>query len=66
MEHEDLPTEARMEIDSCLADNIEDDDYVQEVIEDYLADTYGYCVFSYNYQIIGGEIIITNIEWDEE
>ena len=63
-DEDDLPTEARMDVDSCLADNIEDDEYIKECIEDYLADTYGYTVFSYSYEIIGDEILISDIEWD--
>lgn len=65
-EYEDLglPTEARMDIDSCLADSIEDEEYVVEEINNFLSDTYGWCVWNYDYEVVGDEILITNIEWD--
>ena len=67
-EYEDLglPTEVRMEIDSCLADSIEDEEYLIEEINNYLSDTYGWCVWNYDYEIVGDEILISNIEWDLE
>ena len=58
------PTEAEMDIDSCLADEIEDTDYVEEVINDYLSDEYGWCVNSYNWEIVKDKIKITDIDWD--
>lgn len=58
------PTEVEMEIDSCLADSLEDTDYVEEVIDDYLGDEYGYCVEGYQWEVDGDKIKITNIEWD--
>ena len=61
---ETLPENEEMEIDSCLADSIEDDDYVQEVINNYLSDKYGYCVEDYNYEIVDGKIKISLITWD--
>ena len=63
---ETLPTEEEMEIDSCLADSIEDDDYVQECINNYLSEKYGYCVEDYSYSIEGDKIKITLISWDTE
>ena len=61
-----LPEEEEMEIDSCLADSVEDDDYVQEVINNYLSDKYGYCVESYDYEIVDDKIKISLISWDME
>lgn len=58
------PTEVEMEIDSCLADEIEDTDYVEECINDYLSDEYGWCVNSYKYEIVEDKIKITDIDWD--
>lgn len=58
------PTEVDMEIDSCLADAIGDKEYVEDVINDYLSDTYGWCVNHYNYSIQDGKIHITHIDWD--
>ena len=58
------PTEVEMKIDSCLADEIEDTDYVEECINDYLSDEYGWCVNTYEYEIVGNKIKITNIDWD--
>ena len=59
-----LPDEEEMEIDSCLADSIEDKEYVENCISDYLSDTYGWCVNSFNYEILKDKIKITNIDWD--
>ena len=65
IECEDVPpTEVEMEIDSCLADALEDTDYIEEVIDDYLGDEYGYCVEGYRWEVDGDKIKITNIEWD--
>ena len=58
------PTEVEMEIDSCLADSLEDTDYVEEEINDYLSDEYGWCVNSYNWEVDGDKIKITDIDWD--
>ena len=58
------PTEVEMEIDSCLADSIEDEYYVVEVINDYLSDNYGWCVNNYDYEVKDDKIEITNIDWD--
>lgn len=59
-----LPTEVEMDIDSCLADVIEDNEYVEEYINDYLSDEYGYCVNSYEWEVIKDKIKITSIDWD--
>ena len=59
-----LPSEVDMEIDSCLADALEDVVYVEQVINDYLSDEYGWCVWGYEYDIVGNHIHITNINWD--
>lgn len=61
-----LPEEEELEIDSCLADAIDDDDYVQETINNYLSDKYGYCVEDYDYEIVGDKIKISLISWDTE
>lgn len=58
------PTEVEMEIDSCLADAIEDKEYVEEEINNYLSDNYGWCVNSYDWKVDGEQIKITNIDWD--
>lgn len=63
---ETLPEEEEMEIDSCLADAIDDDDYVQEAINNYLSDKYGYCVEDYDYEIVDDKIKISLISWDTE
>jgi hypothetical protein len=61
-----LPTNVDMPIDSCLADAIEDEVYVEEAINDYLSDTYGYCMWDYSYEVDKKKpvIHITDIEWD--
>lgn len=59
-----LPESVDMEIDSCLADAIEDVDYLEETMNNYLSDTYGWCMNGYNYEIDGDIIHITNIDWD--
>ena len=38
----------------------------EEAISDYLSDTYGFCHYGFSYEYDGGQIHITNIEWDEE
>jgi len=63
---ETLPEEVDMPIDSCLADAIEDDDYVEECINNYLSDEYGYCVESYDYDIVDDHVHITDIRWDAD
>ena len=65
-ELDSLPTEVDMPIDSCLADAIEDQEYLEEEINDYLSDTYGYCMSGYDYTIDEKVpvIHITNIDWD--
>ena len=63
---ETLPEEEELEIDSCLADAIDDDDYVQEAINNYLSDKYGYCVEDYDYEIVDDKIKISLISWDTE
>ena len=63
---ETLPEDEEMEIDSCLADAIDDDDYVQEAINNYLSDKYGYCVEDYDYEIVDDKIKISLISWDVE
>lgn len=61
---DDLPAELDIEINSCLADAIEDKEYVEEYINNYLSDSYGYCVNTYNYEIQDGNIHVSNIDWD--
>lgn len=61
---DDLPAQVDIEINSCLADAIEDKEYVEEYINDYLSDSYGYCNSGYNYDIEDGCIHVKNIEWD--
>lgn len=61
---DDLPAQVDIEINSCLADAIENKDYVEEYINNYLSDSYGYCNSGYNYNIDGDCIHVTNIEWD--
>lgn len=65
-ELDSLPTSVDMPIDSCLADAIEDKDYVEETINNYLSDNYGYCMLGYNYEVDKKKpvIHITDIEWD--
>ena len=63
---ETLPEEVDMPIDSCLADAIEDDDYVEECINNYLSDKYGYCVEDYSYEIQEDKIHIKQISWDAD
>ena len=60
----ELPNEVDMEIDSCLADAVEDKEYVEQVINDYLSDTYGYLVAGYKWAQDKDKIHITNIEWE--
>ena len=61
---DDLPAELDIEIDSCLADAIEDKEYVEEYINNYLSDSYGYCVNTYNYEIQDDNIHVSDIDWD--
>lgn len=62
----ELPVEIDMPIDSCLADAIEDTNYVEEVINNYLSDNYKYVFWNYDYEIKDEVIHITNINWDVE
>lgn len=43
-----------------------DDDEREEVMSDYLSDTYGFCHKGFRYKTDSEQIHITNIEWDEE
>lgn len=61
-----LPDKVEIEIDSCVADNIEDGVWMEEYINDYLSDTYGYCIEHYNYEIVDDKIVVTNIYWDTD
>ena len=61
-----LPENEEMEIDSCLADAIEDEDYVQECIDNYLSNKYGYCADYYDYEIVNDKIKITHITWEAD
>ncbi len=61
---DDLPAQVDIEINSCLADAIEDKEYVEEYINDYLSDSYGYCNSGYSYDIDGDCIHVKDIEWD--
>ena len=41
-------------------------DNLDDVLSDYLSDTYGFCHYEFNYaeDLISGDIKIFNIEWD--
>ena len=38
----------------------------EEVLSDYLSDTYGFCHYGFCYEESNGKIHITDIEWDED
>lgn len=59
-----LPDRVEVEIDSCLADNINDDEWMEQYLNDYLSDKYGYCIEGYNWEVENDKIIITDIYWD--
>ena len=42
----------------------ETQDDKEEAICNFLSDSYGFCVCSYQYEIFGNEICITDIVWD--
>lgn len=39
-------------------------DEISEIISDYLSDTYGFCVFGFQYEVEPDHINIYKIEWD--
>ena len=45
-------------------DDDEDPEIAEEIISDYLSDTYGYCHKGFDYVIEDGLIKVTNIDWD--
>lgn len=59
-----LPKECEMEIDSCLADAIEDKDYLVEQMNNYLSNKYGYCTLGFIYEVVKDKLHLYNIEWD--
>lgn len=42
------------------------DDEKEEVINNYLSDTYGFLIYNYNYQETADTVVITDILWDIE
>ena len=51
-----LPKQVKIDITKINED-------LSELINDYLAERYGYCTNSYCYS---GTIVVNNIEWDKE
>ena len=56
-----LPTKLELNIDSGIYDN----DYeLENIINDKLSDITGYLVYTYDYEVKGDLVIISNIVWD--
>lgn len=63
----ELPTELYVNYYDIDAEwyNLEEQEQ-DEAVSDYLSDEYGFCHRGFEYEEIGEQIHITNIEWDEE
>jgi len=61
-----LPDVVEIEIDGCLADNINDPAWMSQYINDYLSDKYGSCIQNYTWDVVDDKIVVTNIFWDKE
>lgn len=74
-----LPTTVVVDVKELYLDaddQVEDTDVMDEILGDYLSDTYGFCIFGYlwkvNYEYDSQghkypkSITLSNIEWDTE
>lgn len=59
-------SKVEIEVDSCLADNIEDTDWMEDYITDYLYDKYEGTVRGFNWDVVGDKIVVTNICLDTD
>ena len=57
-----LPT--RVELDREGWDDYEMVDDLQQAMNDYLSDTYGYLVYDFYYRFSDTQLIIDGIHWD--
>ena len=61
-----LPKNVEIDInalDFSWCENDEDKDYV---VSEYLAEEYGFCVWSFNWEVVDNIVIVSDITWDTE
>lgn len=59
-----LPDKVEIDInalDFSWCENREDKDYV---VSEYLAETFGFCVWSFDWEIVDNIVIVSDIDWD--
>lgn len=58
----DLPSEVIIDLEDYEVDETD----VEDFIGDYLAETYGYCIYNFDYEIKNNKksILVSNIDWD--
>ena len=61
-----LPKRLTLDLDVLGLDEYSDKDEIEDAINDYLSDEYGFCVNSWEYEIESDVIFISNIDWDTD
>lgn len=60
----DLPTEIYVDLEDLGLGYYATEEMINDAINDYLSETYGWCVKGYCYDALDDGIEITNIDWD--
>jgi len=63
----DLPTSVIIDLRQLIDDDIDVEAvFLDDLISDWLSDTYGFTHFGFDYDVNGDEVHVTNVQWDTE
>lgn len=59
-----LPTSFSVLLSDAEKEEMADSEDEEEFVSDYITNKYGFCHNGFNYEIVGDELIVNNVQWD--